>query len=160
MFSLKKLLRKIHLWLGLTSGIIVFIIAITGAIYVFNEDISATIYKDRRNIEVPKNTNIKSLTKMVATASALFDNQYPFQHIVIPNLPNHSISINFIERDNNAFGYWNYIKFNKTVYLNPYTGKEVLFYGGQKALSKNKNFGSIGKKHQDGEEKTTTYIKY
>ncbi|WP_130733564.1 PepSY domain-containing protein [Flavobacterium sp. J27] len=37
--NFKKSIRKIHLWLGLASGIIVFIVAITGCIYAFQEEI-------------------------------------------------------------------------------------------------------------------------
>lgn len=35
----KKSINKIHLWLGLSSGLLVFIIAITGCIYAFQEEI-------------------------------------------------------------------------------------------------------------------------
>ena len=125
MSSFKKTLRKIHLYLGLASGIIVFIIAITGAIYVFSPEISDVIYKDRRNIEIPVNKNRVSLTKLVATASAQFNDKYPYQNVFIPNSPDKSISVSFVKRDSERFGYWNYIKFNKTVYLNPYSGKVI-----------------------------------
>jgi uncharacterized iron-regulated membrane protein len=37
--SVKKIIGKIHLWLGLTSGLLVFIIAITGCIYAFQVEI-------------------------------------------------------------------------------------------------------------------------
>jgi uncharacterized iron-regulated membrane protein len=37
--KLKKWIVKIHLWLGLTSGIIVFIVAITGTIFVFHDEV-------------------------------------------------------------------------------------------------------------------------
>jgi len=33
--GLKKIAGKIHLWLGLPTGLVVFIIGITGAIYCF-----------------------------------------------------------------------------------------------------------------------------
>ncbi|HYI77290.1 MAG TPA: PepSY-associated TM helix domain-containing protein [Chryseolinea sp.] len=36
---LKKTVGKIHLWLGLSSGLLVFVIAITGCIYAFQEEI-------------------------------------------------------------------------------------------------------------------------
>jgi uncharacterized iron-regulated membrane protein len=36
---LKKTIGKVHLWLGFTSGIIVFIIAITGCLYAFQAEI-------------------------------------------------------------------------------------------------------------------------
>lgn len=37
--TVKKIVGKIHLWLGLISGLVVFIIAITGCIYAFQEEI-------------------------------------------------------------------------------------------------------------------------
>lgn len=35
----KKTVGVVHLWLGLSSGIIVFIVAITGCLYAFQEEI-------------------------------------------------------------------------------------------------------------------------
>ncbi|MEZ0483133.1 PepSY-associated TM helix domain-containing protein [Fibrella aquatica] len=35
----KKLIGKIHLWLGLSSGIVVFIVSITGCLYAFQQEI-------------------------------------------------------------------------------------------------------------------------
>ena len=120
--SVKKIIRRIHLWLGLTSGIVVFIMAITGAIYVFSYEIKSALHKDYEIVEVPKNQTKISLTTLVATATNAFDNTYTFQNIVVPNFDNHSVSISFMETDDEAFGYWNYMKFYKTVHLNPYTG--------------------------------------
>ena len=37
--TFKKWIGKLHLWLGLASGIIVFIVAITGCVYVFHDEI-------------------------------------------------------------------------------------------------------------------------
>ncbi|MCF4101290.1 PepSY domain-containing protein [Gillisia sp. M10.2A] len=37
--NFKKLVRKLHLWLGLTSGLIVFIVALTGCIFAFHDEI-------------------------------------------------------------------------------------------------------------------------
>lgn len=37
--TLRKLIGQIHLWLGLASGLLVFVIAITGCIYAFQEEI-------------------------------------------------------------------------------------------------------------------------
>jgi uncharacterized iron-regulated membrane protein len=38
---MKKIINKLHLWLGLTSGLIVFIVAITGCLYAFKEEIES-----------------------------------------------------------------------------------------------------------------------
>lgn len=35
----KKIIGLLHLWLGLASGIVVFIISITGCLYAFQEEI-------------------------------------------------------------------------------------------------------------------------
>lgn len=37
---IKKIIGKVHLWLGFTSGIIVFVIAITGCLYAFQAEIT------------------------------------------------------------------------------------------------------------------------
>ncbi|MBT2556395.1 PepSY domain-containing protein [Hymenobacter sp. ISL-91] len=37
--TVKKIIGKLHLWLGLASGLVVFVISITGAIFVFQDDI-------------------------------------------------------------------------------------------------------------------------
>jgi uncharacterized iron-regulated membrane protein len=35
--NFKNVVRNIHLWLGLTTGLVVIIISITGALYIFEE---------------------------------------------------------------------------------------------------------------------------
>ncbi|WP_052353901.1 PepSY-associated TM helix domain-containing protein [Flectobacillus major] len=38
MKSIKKIIGQIHLWLGLISGLVVFVVSITGALYAFQEE--------------------------------------------------------------------------------------------------------------------------
>ncbi|MCU0448992.1 MAG: PepSY domain-containing protein [Bernardetiaceae bacterium] len=45
---MKKLIGKIHLVLGLASGLVVFVVAITGAIWTFEQEISDWVYPYRR----------------------------------------------------------------------------------------------------------------
>lgn len=47
----KRINHWLHLWLGLSSGIIVCIISITGALYVFHKEIKDYI-EDWRFVEV------------------------------------------------------------------------------------------------------------
>lgn len=49
--KLKDAIRQIHLWLGLGTGIVVFIISITGCLYVFEQEIREFTEKD--NLFVP-----------------------------------------------------------------------------------------------------------
>ncbi|MEM6803390.1 MAG: PepSY-associated TM helix domain-containing protein [Bacteroidota bacterium] len=125
-FLLKKILRLIHLWLGFGSGIFVFTIAITGSLYVFAEDLKVFLHKDRRIIEVPADAERLPISQLVKIAEAAFDHQYSFQNVVVPNFPDHSVSIIFERSDEGKFWYPNYMEFNKTVYLNPYNGEIVM----------------------------------
>lgn len=41
MMTFKKITHQLHLWLGLTSGLVVFIVSITGCLYAFKTEIEA-----------------------------------------------------------------------------------------------------------------------
>ncbi|MDX5479126.1 MAG: PepSY domain-containing protein, partial [Cyclobacteriaceae bacterium] len=51
--KIKKIISKLHLWLGLSSGIVVFIVAVTGCIYAFQSEIQDLIqpYRFVENME-------------------------------------------------------------------------------------------------------------
>jgi len=48
MSTFKKINNWLHLWLGLISGIIVFIVCVTGCVWVFNEEITALMEPETR----------------------------------------------------------------------------------------------------------------
>lgn len=125
MKKIKNAIRKIHLWLGIASGLIVFIIAITGCIYVFSEEIKPLVYQDRMFIEVPENNQRLPLSELRSIAEESIGNKYPCQRIIVPNFRDQSISFVFEKTDEEQFLYPNYMEFYKTIYLNPYTGKVI-----------------------------------
>ena len=43
----KRIVRQIHLWLGLLSGLVVLILGITGCIYAFEEELQTWLYADK-----------------------------------------------------------------------------------------------------------------
>ena len=68
--SFKKGIRKIHLWLGLSSGLLVFIIAITGSLYAFQEEITNylredVLFHEEKNIANKTTLPLKVLEKKV-----------------------------------------------------------------------------------------------
>lgn len=114
MFSkFKKISRQIHLWLGLTSGLIVFIVAITGAIWTFESEISDLVYPYRK-VEIQKDKPTISIDEI--------------KEKVKPYLKSIN-SIYYLGKDRSIqVREWNKIDgklINNYVYLNPYTG-EVL----------------------------------
>jgi len=62
---MKKLLQKIHLIVGLISGIVIFTVATTGCITAFDEELRSYFYSDL--FEVKKsNTHQKDLDELVS----------------------------------------------------------------------------------------------
>lgn len=111
--SLKKVIRKIHLYLGLTTGIIVFIIAITGCLWVFKEEITALTSNvptvEVQNKEVLNPTEVKKIAQSV----------YPNQHIhgTLYKGNNNPIEVIFYQKKPEEF--------YRSVFLNPWSGEVI-----------------------------------
>ena len=111
--TLKKVVGKLHLWLGLASGLIVFIIAITGCIYAFQAEISDLTQPYRFVEKSDKPQLTPSQFKVIADS-------------VLPG--KHPHSINYDTREGRAAAIIFYSpdpEYYYSVYVNQYTG-EVL----------------------------------
>jgi uncharacterized iron-regulated membrane protein len=119
--KLKKTIRKLHLWLGLASGIIIFIITVTGCIYVFKDEIASYTQQDFDGVKlqhsgrVPLAVVIDSFKKNHGDNELLFIKQKE-------SVPNATIVLG-----------------NKKTQIayNPYNGKEVM------SLDSNESFFAI-----------------
>ncbi|MFC5683394.1 PepSY-associated TM helix domain-containing protein [Flavobacterium sp. MAHUQ-51] len=73
--TIKKSIGKIHLWLGLSSGLIVFIVALTGSLLVFEKEIDSFLHPELYKVEnigstkKPIDEAIKNLNKSFAIDS-------------------------------------------------------------------------------------------
>jgi uncharacterized iron-regulated membrane protein len=84
--KLKNFFRPIHLYLGLLSGLVVFIISITGAIYCFEKPIRSFIYSElmlANNGDLP----VHSLSEQLKA--------------VVKNYPEKTVKILVVKRDKN-----------------------------------------------------------
>jgi uncharacterized iron-regulated membrane protein len=122
----KKAIRKIHLWLGLASGLVVFIVSVTGCIYVFEEELKAWAYKDRERITVPTPAIKKPLSELLAIAQKEVGENHPIQNIEIPAAADQTYSFRPVPiRDNKAYTHFGEIVYQRKLYINPYTGDVV-----------------------------------
>ncbi|MEM8938407.1 MAG: PepSY-associated TM helix domain-containing protein [Bacteroidota bacterium] len=66
-----KIIGPVHLWLGLASDIIIFIVSITGCIYVFEKEFQNVIYHDYflKKSDLAKNFKLAGLSKQVSLFS-------------------------------------------------------------------------------------------
>src|SRR6188768_1732766 len=110
--TIKKIIGKLHLWLGLSSGLVVFIISITGCIYAFQFEIQNLI-QPYRFVEYQEKTVLPP-----SQLQAIAEEELPGKHVhaVLYAKPGNASQVIFYDFDPEYF----YL-----VYLNPYSG-EVL----------------------------------
>lgn len=108
--SIKNTARKIHLWAGLSTGLVVFILAITGCCWVFKDEIKA-LSDTHTTVKVQNKPFITATQAKIAAQKAL-----PGRHIhgAVFGNKDQAVEVTFYEAKP---------KFYQSVFLNPYTGK-------------------------------------
>jgi uncharacterized iron-regulated membrane protein len=108
--NFKKVILFIHRWLGFISGLVVFIVSITGCIYCFQDEIQDALHSSYRKVEVqhqpfidPSTAKSIALTKFPGAKS---NYMYYFGN-------NRPVGV-LVNSKKDGFIY---------VYLNPYSGK-------------------------------------
>lgn len=105
----KKYIRKIHLWLGLSSGLVVFIVAVTGCLYAFQSEIQDLLQPYR--FVTPQESAVLPPSKIWEAA----DEALPDKHL-------HAVLYPKAERAAMAIYYSFEEHYYYFVYVNPYTG--------------------------------------
>lgn len=134
MFMNKKLTRnrfkrsigKIHLWLGLSSGLIVFIIALTGCIYVFSNEFTNAYRKN--DIYITPQEKAISLSKLWKSTQQQLGDSYQISWVNVYNNPTKSYIFYAYKSNENGITYFDSVAYYKSVYVNPYTGKILNIY--------------------------------
>jgi len=108
--SLKKIVGKVHLWLGLSSGLVVFIIAITGCLYAFKDEIQHAT-QPFRFVEPQEQAFLPPSHLADIAQKAL-----PDKHL-------HSIKYNSKSKAAEAIFYHFEPTHYYTIFMNPYNGK-------------------------------------
>lgn len=117
----------LHLWLGLFSGLIVFIVATTGCIYAFQVEITEWIYHDEMFVTPPKNPQTLPLSELQKNAETALGNGIKVGFIETYKSPERAwIFGSFKGGDPNAFFYFDAVDYYKVALVNPYTGKVTL----------------------------------
>lgn len=125
--SLKRLFGRIHLWLGLLSGLVVFILGITGCIWVFEEELKAWLYADKLFVDTSDVGGPLPLSENLKAAQAALGPGMPIQRTYVQNRKGRSYYFRHYALNEGATGiwYWDKVKHNIWVYMDPYTS-EVL----------------------------------
>jgi uncharacterized iron-regulated membrane protein len=118
----RKIAGVLHLWLGLASGFVVFIVAVTGCIFVFQKEISELIYRKKFFVTPPVYANILPLNQMKSIAE---------QALHVPNVSVTTYSdpsrawefMYFKGGDPKALTFFGAVDSYKSAFINPYTGR-------------------------------------
>jgi len=123
---LKKTIGQIHLWLGLGSGLVVFIIALTGCIYVFEDELKSFFYRDKIYVNAPAGISKKPLSMLLEIAAQEAGKDHPIQQIEIPAEENRSYLFRpVVKRNPEALTYFGDYEYYRVLYLDPYTGRII-----------------------------------
>jgi uncharacterized iron-regulated membrane protein len=121
--TLKKAINQIHLWLGLVSGLVVFIIGLTGATYAFVEELKPVFYKERLYV-IPEKTKVLPLSQLLEVAEKALNNK-PVARAEISVQPDRTYVFRSVKLNPEGLTYWDYYQYFYRVYINPYNGKVV-----------------------------------
>lgn len=122
----KKLIGQLHLWLGIASGLVVIVVALTGSILVFEDEIDEWANKDFFFVEVPANTQRLPLDHLLQQAKA-YDTSLRISNI-------HTVTA---EADRTVLFTGRKEKRSWNIAVNPYTGQVI------RAIEREKRFFSI-----------------
>lgn len=105
----RKICIKLHLYLGLLSGIVVFIVCVTGCLYVFKDEITG-LSQQWKTVEV-QNTPTLFPSEVLAIANKEASDTMP--SAITYGRPSDAVFVD----------YYNFEKGMTTVYINQYTGQ-------------------------------------
>lgn len=122
--TIKKVIGQIHLWLGLASGLVVFILGVTGCLYAFIDEVKSVVYQDRLYVEQPVDVTPKPLDELLSTAQQTLGVDHPVTGIEIAGEADHSYAFRAYEADDtDVLTYFDEVTFHRKVYIDPYTGQ-------------------------------------
>ncbi len=122
---LRKFSLWLHKWLGLVTGLVIFIVSITGCIYVFYDELKIITYPDRFLIGEPSNPQAtrKPLTELFAIADAALPEGEKINRVDIYAAKNRTWVFRAMKLDQNKILYSDQTVYHKRVYINPYSGR-------------------------------------
>lgn len=120
---MKAFFLWIHKWLGLITGIVVFVVSITGCIYVFQDDLKVLVYPQKYYVSGnAAGRKPLPLTQLIKNAQAGLEKGEKISRVDLYPDASRTWVFRASKNKEEAFGHWNYQVYYKRVFVNPYTG--------------------------------------
>lgn len=118
----RKIAYQLHLWLGLTSGLIVVIMAATGCILAFEEELKHIVHPNRYYVENIGRKKL-SLSELTEKAEKALPEGLKVKRVVMPSDPSRTYVFRTLKMNDEAWTYWGTYLYYYRIYVDPYTGK-------------------------------------
>ena len=140
MKKFKKITGWLHLWLGLTVGLILIVVALTGSLLTFERELEPILFK-KREVVLPAGQRLPA-DSLIHIANAVFANSQ-VSRLIIPQDPTRSVEVRIGTKGEKGL---------KVAYINPYNGQILykgvytqLFYQQVRSLHRYLFLGATGK---------------
>lgn len=114
-YTFRKFINDIHLWLGIGSAIILFIVCLTGTILTFEHEIIELADKDKYYVEVPSGEKPLAADLLITKAEQELNGKAVGAEIPQESNKAYAVSIKIPEEKGRG----------KTYLVNPYTGELI-----------------------------------
>jgi uncharacterized iron-regulated membrane protein len=130
----RRWLGRIHLWLGLASGLLVFLISVSGALYAFRDELFDFFHRDKlylKEEQLASYANAEHLPLSVLLAKAeqaLAGRNAKPEWLTTYSDPRRTWEFRAYASEDNAESavtYFQEVRHDLIAYLNPYTGETV-----------------------------------
>ncbi len=122
MKSFKKIILFTHRWLGLITGLIVFILGVTGCLFVFQHEISQWTRSEVLQVESPQKQTLPVKVLQQKAEQALGVEHLPYGLTTYKD-SGRTWSAMYYKGGAESWTYFGSIKDYRTLYINPYTGE-------------------------------------
>lgn len=128
---IRKGVLWLHKWLGITSGAVVLLVSLSGAIYVFTDELKLWFQRDRYVLPEAESGTPMPLSALIDIAGAHLPAGEHVSRVDLYPAKDRSWAFRAVATNPEGFGLWNYFEYYKRVFINPYTGAVV---GSENAL--------------------------
>lgn len=109
---MKRLFRKIHLWLALPFGLIIIVICLTGAILIFEKEITQLVRWEAFHLE-EGDAEALPIGDLIYKVQKSLNDERKVRSVTVTNHPRHAYTVSFPQPRWNSY------------YVNQYTGEVI-----------------------------------
>lgn len=118
----RKIAYQLHVWLGLMSGLILVILAATGGILAFEDELKPFIHPQRYFVEKTGSKKLP-LSELRLRAEKALPDSLTVKRVQISSDPSRTYIFRTLKMNDNAATFWGTYVYYYRVYMDPYSGE-------------------------------------